>query len=125
MKDAFKQLQSFPDPGITIQGLNEKTTIQQLIDYIKKKGDIAIEKKDIYILKPDYREGAHVRITCSSEENAYKLVDTLNLSVLEGSKLIAEVLVYLKGIELTNRGSIKWKGQIKGKGNGKGKGNWK
>merc|ERR1712079_640899 len=69
MFNAYSEIHQFPYSGVKVYGMNEKTTIQQLIDYTNKRGDIVIEKGDIYVIKHD--EHKYVRITCSSDENAY------------------------------------------------------
>merc|ERR1711879_583811 len=75
---------------VKVLGMKKNTSIQQLINHIKKKADIEIKAKDIWM---DQMKGIDsVQIGCSDKADSLKLANALNRSELNGSKIEAEVL---------------------------------
>jgi len=74
---------------VFMENLNPNTTRKQIIDHIKKNGNIKVKKKDIYIGQTRIESVA--RIECPSNSDAQKLVQTLSISELNGSKIFMEM----------------------------------
>jgi len=74
---------------VKVVGLGKKTSVQKLINHIKKNTSIDIEAKDIWMY---CKKGIDsVQIGCSNKADALELANALNLSELNGSKIVAEV----------------------------------
>merc|ERR1712083_1007394 len=81
---------------VTVFGLEDNTSIQQLIEHIKEKADIDIRAKDIWLHRSKNARFV-VHIGCSSIVDALQLAKTLNLSEFNGSKMVAEVEYFVRG----------------------------
>merc|ERR1711974_348314 len=79
---------------VILFGLEDNTSIQQLIEHIKEKADIDIEAKDIWLHRS--RDAHSVAIGCSNKADALKLAKRLNFSAFNGSTIVAEV-EYIEG----------------------------
>jgi len=84
---------------VLMKNLNQNPTRKQIIDHIKKNGNIKVNKKDIYIGQSDTQSFA--RIECPSNSDALKLMQTLNISKLNGSKIFVVMLSPLEGMPRT------------------------
>merc|ERR1711879_444118 len=91
LRTIYNQPRGFK-PSLTVraQGLKKNTSIRQLVGHIKKKTGIDIKATDIF---KKFLEGTDfVRIKCRNMDDSRKLAKTLNLSELNGSKIMAKVM---------------------------------
>jgi len=70
---------------IALGPISENTTKKNIIDHIKKTGNINVGVKKVYI------NATRAWIECSNNSEARKLVESLSFSELKGSKLFASI----------------------------------
>merc|ERR1711879_296587 len=91
LRTIYNQPQGFkPSLTVRVRGLKKNTSIRQLVGPIKKKTGIDIKATDIF---KKFIEGTDfVRIKCGNMDDSKKLAKTLNLSELNGTKIMAKVM---------------------------------
>merc|ERR1719229_2242203 len=80
---------------IALIGFDGATTRKHVVDHIKLNANSKITEKDIYLHQS--KDIYFAKIRCPDNTKAQELVRTLNLSTLNGAKVIAEMEYPIEG----------------------------